>query len=231
MKKFTEIIVVVSMLIVFSGSAFAQDTTSEFLEIYEAATELTHDLFENISEALSGEVLQTHVFVKQIDALQAHAETLEQLAEEAKRKESAHEARRMGFYLTRAKNALQSGKEQHALTMHLARYYLHFSNCVQVYPTALKELLHEHVGELKEALESGDEHEIEHLAEHEHLHAEQMHYAALMFGKKVWQKFTVEVMEHSNIIFEAAESGDSDVIQTSLEKVEKSVEMLMKVVK
>ncbi len=231
MKKFAAFMVIAGMLGLCSAEVFAADAANEFFEAYEQTTEVTHGIFEHISETFSAEATEGYALEKEIDTLVTHAEMLEKLADAMGKQESAEEARQMAVYLKRAKESLQSEHETHALTMHLARYYLHFNNCAMVNTLVLKNLLKEHVAEMKTAVAEGDMHEIEHLAEHQHLHADQMYYAAMMFGKKVWQKFSLQIKTSSDEIFAAALDGDKAVIEAKLEELEKSVDLLLRIVK
>ena len=231
MKKFAGFMVCVGMMALCPAGVFAADAADEFFEAYEQTTEVTYEVFEHISETFSVEATEGYALVEEIDRLVTLSETLEKLAGEMGKEESATEARQMAVYLNRAKEALQSEHEKHALTMHLARYYLHFNNCAMVNTLVLKNLLKEHVVEMKTAIEESDMHEIEHLAEHQHLHADQMYYAALMFGKKVWQKFSLQIKVSSDEIFAASLNNDMTAIEAGMVELEKSVDLLFRIVK
>ncbi len=231
MRKLTRMMLIVSMLVFCAARVFAADAESEFKETYEATALLTAELFEGVSKALSEEALWPDTLITMIDTLVTHSQTLEKLAGELGQQEAAKEAGYMIEHLTRIQQIMQSGAEQHKLAMSLARYYVHFNNCLMVYPLCLKEVLHDHVEELQEALEKNDMHEIFHVAEHLHIHADQMYYSAQMFGKKVWQKFSTQIEEMADEIFEAAEKGDMAAVRAGVEKIEKPVAMLRKLVK
>ncbi len=231
MKKLTSIMVIVSMLVFCSATVFAVDAESQFKETYDETGILTGELFDGVSKALSEEAPGLGTLLPTIDKLVTNSQTLEKLAGELDKKDAAKEAGHMIEYLTRIKQVIQTGEEQHELEMHLARYYLHFSNCVMMNPFCLKEILHDYVEELKEVLEKNDIHEAPHIAQHLHFHADQMYYSAQMFRKKVWQKFSNQIEEIAEDIFEAAEKGDTAAVQAEVEKIEKPVAMLRKLVK
>jgi len=230
MKRLTSIMVIISMMALSSVAVFAADAQSEFKETYEETEILTHEVFESVSKILSGEALDLNTLIEPVDKLLTNAKTLETLAGEMGKQEAADEAGQMALYLTRIKKAIQTGEEQHSLTTLLARYYLHYNNCVMVNTVCLKDMQHDHVEELKEALEKDDMHEISHLAEHLHVHSDQMYYAAMIFRKKAWQKFSIQAKEIADAIFEAARKGDIAAVRAGVEEIEKPLNVLKEIV-
>ncbi len=228
MKKLTGVLIVVGMMVVGSVAVCAAD---DFKDTYEETEILTSELFEGISEVLSGETMQLGKLLTMIDTLVTNSQMLEKFSVELGKKEAADEAGQMAAYLTRIKQIIQTGQEQRTLVMLLARYYLHYNNCMMVNTLSLKEMQHDHVEELKAALETGDMSELEHLSEHLHVHSDQMYYAALIFGKKIWQKFSTQAKAYADEIFEAARSGDTAAVLAGVNKIEKPVAMLRKLVK
>ncbi len=231
MKKLTRMMVIAIMMVLCSATVVAADAESEFKEAYTDTMKLTNELFDGVTEVLSGEAMEFDTLIAKIDKLLIHSKTLRQSAREMGMEEAADEARQMAAYLTQIKQAIQTGEKKHQLALFLARYYLHFNNCVMVTPIVLKEILHHHVERLKKSLEKGNMHEISHNAEHLHVHSDQMYYAALIFGKKIWQKFSNKAKANADAILDAAQEGDMAAIQTRVEKIEKPVTMLKELIK
>jgi len=231
MKKVTGVMIIAGMAVLFSAPVFAADADSRFKDVYEETEILTGEFFKSVSGALAGTPMDADNLVKKVDKLIANSKSLGKSAGEAGRKEAADEAVQMAHYLTRIRKVIRSGEEKHELTMLLALYYLHYNNCVMVSTICLKEMQHDHVEELKEALKKNDMQEIRHLAEHLHVHSDQMHYAALIFGKKIWQKFSGRAKAAADEIYEAARRGDKAAVEAGVRKIEKPARMLRKLVR
>jgi hypothetical protein len=230
MKTKVLMLVFVSMMILVSAPVFA-DTQAEFKDAYEEVTIITNELFESIGEGLEGKTLDVKKLANKTDILIAKSNTIEKAAVKLGLKNAGIEADHMAEYLGEIKEALETGKEKHALIMNMARYYKHLNSCLTNNPVAVQRLLQDHVDEIKEAVASGDMHEIKHLAEHLHIHADQMYYAAILFGKKVWQKFAVQTKEIAITIHEAVEDNNLPGVKAGITKIEKPVAMLKKLVK
>lgn len=231
MKKITGAMVIAGMAVLISASVFAADADSRFKDVYEETEILTGELFRDISGILAGSPMDADHLMKRVNKLIANSESLGKLAGEAGRSAAEDEAGQMAHYLTRIRKAIRSGEEKQKLTMFLAKYYLHYNNCVMVSTICLKEMQHDHVEELKEALKKNDMHEVRDLAEHLHAHSDQMHYTALIFGKKIWQKFSGRAKAAADEICEAARRGDNAAVEAGVRRIEKPVRMLMKLVR
>jgi hypothetical protein len=230
MKKTISSLAFVCMMVLVSAPVFA-GAQAEFIDAYEELSSTTNELFEGLGEGLEGTVPDVKNLVKKTDILIAKSNTMEKASEKLGLKNAAKEAGHMAEYLGRIRDSLKTGKEKHAIIMMAARYYKHFNNCLTNNPVGVQMLLQDHIDEIKEAVESEDKHEIEHLAEHLHIHADQMYYAAILFGKKVWQKFAVQAKEAADKIHEATESGDFAGVKEGITEIEKPVAMLKKLVK
>ncbi len=231
MGKTAVVLAMACLMLLFADVVLAADADSRFKDVYEDTEILTGELFEGVSEALTGTPMDADNLVKKINKLIANSESLVKSAREAGRKEAMDEAGQMASYLTRIKEVIQTGEEKQELTMLLALYHLHYNNCVMVSTICLKEMQHDHVEELKEALKKNDMHDIRHLAEHLHIHSDQMHYAALIFGRKIWQKFSRRAKATADEIYEAAQRGDKAAVKAGVKKIEKPVNMLRKLVR
>jgi len=226
-------ILLITGFILFLNSAIVFASAEDiFSKTYEETEIITGELLEGISEALGGEALQVAMLVEKADKLIANSKTLEKAAIELGKKDSAAEAAQMVSYMTRIKETLEKGgKETDQLAITSARFYLHYNNCLMNYPGYLKIMLNDHVEELKNALKEGHMEEVSHLAEHLHLHCDQMYYSAMIFGKKIWQKFSVQSKAIADKIFEAAQKDDIDAVKAGIKEIEKPVGMLLDLVK
>lgn len=231
MKKLSTAVFLAGILTFCSVPAVYADATSLFAETYEHTELLTNDLIHGFGKVFRGDEAATEQLVGLIDQLLKNTKILESSAIQMDKKDAADEARQMNSYLIRIQQAMRAGKFDGELTMLLARYYLHYNNCIMVNTIILKEMQYDHVLELQEAIDRNDVHEILHLAEHLHLHSDQMYYAATLFGKRIWKKFSVQAKLGADEIFEAAKKGDLVAVKTGLDKVEKAVSLLRRLIK
>lgn len=232
MKKQVVVVVIIGMVTFFCAERGIADTKSDFVEIYEHIAHLTHQLFEEVSHAsMSESSIADETLMRMVEALITNAKTLETLAGQLGQIESANEVRQMTDYLNRFKHLVQTEGDHHALIMMLSRYYLHFHNCLMLNPICLKDILHAHLEELKEAVDKNDFEVIVHVAEHQYLHADQMYYAALIFEKKIWQKFALQIKMTADDIYAAAREGDLESVRTGIGQIEQPIQILRQLVK
>ena len=232
MKKATGIIAIIFLAVfLFSGAVVATDEIEKFGKAYEETEILTRDLFKGVSEAFEGSAMEVNKLTKLADKILRNTLTLEKTAEAEGKKDSASEARQMNSYMNRIKKTFKTGENKDELSMLMARYYLHYNNCIMLKTLNLKVMQKDHLEELKDVLSKNEIGEITQLAEHLHLHSDQMYYASYIFGIKIWQKFSSQVKELADEIFVAAQKNDLANIKAGIEKIEKPINMLGKLVK
>jgi len=223
---------VASLFLIFNSAIVFASAAEQFGETYEETEVITGDMYILISEAFTDESLQTPILLEKANKLLANSRTLKKTALELNLKDSESEAAQMESYMVRVVEILEKGgREKHLLTMLLARFYLHYNNCLMNYPGYLKIMVKDHVDEVKSALEEGRMQEVAHLSEHLHLHCDQMYYAAMIFGKKIWQKFSTQIKDISDQIFASAMDGDIEGVKKGIKDIEKPVMMIQDLIK
>ncbi len=215
-----------------TGQVFADAKEDLFKATYEETEILTNELFTGISAALSGAELNREMLSAKAAKLMQNSEVLSKTAMELKKTDTASEAAQMLAYMTRIKKVFDQDTDGHDdLTMLVARYYLHYNNTVMSNPVCLVNMQKDHVEELRTALDAKDYNELGHLAEHLHLHSDQMYFASKVFGKKVWAKFAIRAKDKADEIFANAEKKDIEAVRAGVAEIEVPVSMLLKIVK
>lgn len=232
MKRTSAVFVIIGMLYVLATpSTVLADPLEDYGKAFEETEVVTYDLFEGISQMLNGEQVNRNTLIQYADKLIDNSKILEKSAADLKRQESSGEAFQMGYYMKRVKEILEKGGEDPKyLTTLSSRYYLHYNNCIMTNPAYLKLMVQDHVDEVKKALEGNDLVEVAHLAEHLHLHSDQMYYSSLVFGKKIWQKFAEQIKTLADQIFLSARAKEIDKVKSLIKEIEEPVAMIQKVI-
>ena len=231
-KIITTLIFVCLFFGLFTGQVFAGAKEDLFKATYEETEILTNELFLGINAALSGAELNRELLSAKAAKLMQNCDLLSKTALELKKTDAASEAAQMLAYMTRIKKIFDQDTDGHDyLTMLVARYYLHYNNTVMSNPICLVNMQKDHVDELRAALDAKDYEELGHLAEHLHLHSDQMYFASKIFGKKVWAKFAIQAKEKADEIFANAEKKDIEAVRAGVAEIEVPVSMLLKIVK
>jgi hypothetical protein len=231
MKTPSKIFGMISLVFVLSLPVFADETESSFEKLYIETAHETHELMEMVSDAAGTAEFDLETLLPTVDALIKNAEALEKTALKIGKNIGADEAAQMKAYLNRIKATIETKTGKSELMANLSEYHLHLNNLLMVTPTVLKNVLGEHLDELKTAIEKNQTKQLEHLAEHFNIHANQMYYAAMIFGKKIWQKFSNKIKENAGQMLSAAKSGNMDSLKKLAAEVEKPVRMLQEIVK
>ena len=122
------------------------------------------DINDGLDVGSLHEVNMDPVLIEKADKLLANSITLKKTAQELGQHDSASEAAQMESYMVRIKEILEKGgREKHLLTMLLARFYLHYNNCIMNYPGYLKIMVKDHVEEVRNALGEGRIQDVIHL--------------------------------------------------------------------
>ncbi len=216
-------------IILFSGVIFA-DTTQDFSKAYKEIEILTVNLFEKVSAGFTGKATDTDKLIRVIDKILINSEILEKAANAVNNKNCAGEARQINFYMAKIKTVIITGEHKDKLTMLLSRYYLHFIQCNILKIMNVKLMQNDCLGKLKEALDKNEITEIECLAEYLCIYSDQMYYASYIFGKKIWQKFSKRVKKFADEIFKSAQKKDLDAIKEAVDKIEKPLLILNKLI-
>lgn len=232
MKRTSAVFVIIGMLYIFAiPSPILADPLEDYGNAFENTEIITYDLFEGISKMLNGDQVNRDTLIQYAGKLIDNSKILEKSAADLKRQESSGEAFQMGYYMKRLKEILEKGGEDPKyLTTLSSRYYLHYNNCIMTNPAYLKLMVQDHVNELNKALAGNDLAEVAHLAEHLHLHSDQMYYSSLVFGKKIWQKFAEQIKSISDQIFLSARNNEIDKVKSLIKEIEEPVSMIQKVI-
>lgn len=218
------------LFLMFADRALADETVESFKRLYQETGHETHELMEMAGEAMTTPEFNLSTLLPPVNTLMEKADGLEKLSAKIGRKEGEDEARQMKRYLSRLKTAVEGRGEKGEIVAHIASYYLHFNNLLMVHTLALKDVLGDHLDELKGALEQQYTHKIAHVSEHFYVHANQMYYAAMIFGKKIWQKFSDSIKEDADKLIAAAEAGDTTTMRKLVADMEMPIRTLQKIV-
>lgn len=228
MNKAMHLTLVVGMTLCLATKAFA-GPSDVFSETYEETELLTIKLFALTS--VPNESGEKGAELSVVDKLLANSELLNKSATSMGKADSAREAWLMTSYLQRIKDVLQTGNNRSALDLLLARYYVHYSNCIMLNPVILRDMQHDHVVELQAAIDEGNKEDILQLAEHLRIHSDQMYYAASIFGRKIWEKFAIQARDGSREIFETILKEGSLRSDARLAEVRYASDMLRRLVR
>ena len=149
MKRFFAIAVVVWMMFILPGTVYA-DSVQQFREVYESTESLTHNFFKNLSLANSCKQAGREALLKIADHILFNARDLERLALKQEKKMCADEAALMHEYMSKIKKIIMIGDDNKDMAMLVAKFYMHYNNCLMLNSENLKLMLSDHMKALKE---------------------------------------------------------------------------------
>lgn len=234
--KIQHLVIVAVFLLLSIGICHSLDaaSASEVVEAFSQEVGGIHEDIEEIAEAidsmLEGNDVQLTDLIPAMSKIETHAEVLVELGSQNDQEwlEDAIQFQEL------AEDLAEMLREQEfaELTEVFVRLNLSLQLTEMMFPQYLQEEIERLVQALKNMSISDtinwDEMEMD--VEQLILNSRKMHFAAGTFGKKGWQKFTLQIWEIGLELDEAAEEYDAIKVQALVEELDKPVSILVKLV-